>query len=214
MNSVHRVPRANYDRLSRWYDLLSGSSERPARERGIHLLDLQRGERVLEIGCGTGEALAMLASAVGQAGCVAALDLSGGMLRVAKDKLAARAPSKIGLLQGDGLRLPFCADSFDAVFLSFTLELFPIEEIPALLGECKRALKPGGRIGIVALLQTEAPGLMEKIYNRAHRRWPDLIDCRPIPLMAAARNAGFVISEAAEMSMWGLVVGLLIGLKE
>ena len=59
-----------YDRLSRWYDLLAGWSERPARETGLGLLAAKPGETVLEIGFGTGTSLVKLAEAVGAGGRV------------------------------------------------------------------------------------------------------------------------------------------------
>ncbi|MEW5940700.1 MAG: methyltransferase domain-containing protein [Chloroflexota bacterium] len=208
MISDRRATRANYDRLSRWYDLIGGSSERPARERGIEALDIQPGERALEIGCGTGQSLPMLASAAGEAGRVVGLDLSAGMLRVARKRGA-----RIHLAQGDGTRLPFASETFDALFLSFTLELFPPAEIPILLEECRRALRPGGRLGAVSLLQKDAPGWMERAYRWARRRWPRLIDCRPIPLEKLIEEAGWEVSRITSLSMWGLKVGIVVAVN-
>jgi demethylmenaquinone methyltransferase/2-methoxy-6-polyprenyl-1,4-benzoquinol methylase len=214
LNSNRRLTRANYDRLSRWYDFISGSSERPARARGVQKLNIQAGECVLEIGFGTGDALEMCASAAGRDGWVVGVDLSAGMLRVARSKVAMRAFSNVTFVQGDGVCLAFDTGSFDVVFMSFTLELFSVEDISALLAECRRVLKPGGRIGIVSLMQKDTPNWIEILYAWAHRRWPAVIDCRPIPLIEEAQNAGLAIPYAAEMSMWGLAVGILIGLRE
>lgn len=203
------VTRANYDHLSRWYDFISGSSERPMRMRGLHMLDLQRGERVLEVGCGTGEALSALASRAGDAGGVFGLDLSAGMLRRAASKLR-RDASNVSLIQSEAMQLPFADDEFDALFLSFTLELFPAAEIPALLNEFRRVLCLGGRLGIVSLLKTDQPGWMERAYTWAHHRWPAAIDCRPIELQDLLTDAGFHVSRSEELSMWGLEVGCVV----
>lgn len=210
MTTARQTTRANYDRLSRLYDLISGSSERPARLWGLQMLDVQAGERVLEIGCGTGESLSILESATGHAGGVVGLDLSAGMLQVAKSKIQKQKNANVHFLQGDGTCLPLYAGSFDALFMSFTLELFPSGEIPILLQECRRVLRSGGRMGLVSLLKKENPGWMEKTYTWAHRRWPQIIDCRPIPLEQTLTSAGFEISRATEMSMWGLAVGILV----
>lgn len=209
----HRTARNNYDRLSRWYDFISGSSERPARMQGLHMLDVQLGERVLEIGCGTGEALSVLAARAGSAGGVFGLDLSAGMLEAAKRKLKKKSIAKICLIQGDATHLPLGEMSFDAIFLSFTLELFPAPEIPGLLRECRRVLRRGGRLGVVSLLQTDKPGWMELAYNWAHGRWPAIIDCRPIPLENILSGAGFEIFHITEISMWGLAVGMLVAVN-
>lgn len=213
MSTARQSTRANYDRLSRWYDALSGSSERPARMRGMQRLDIQPGERVLEIGCGTGEALSILAAGAGPAGGVLGLDLSAGMLRRAASKLGRDASANIQLMQGDSSHLPFADKSLDALFMSFTLELFADTEIPSLLTECRRVLRPGGRLGVVSLLQKGKPGWMERAYGWAHRRWPIAIDCRPIPLEKVTSNAGFEISHFEEVSMWGLAVGVLVAVN-
>ena len=68
-----------YDTLSRWYDWLA-ASERQHTDAGLSMLAVQLGERVLEIGCGTGRAAAQMAAMGGQ---VTAIDLSWGMLQVA-----------------------------------------------------------------------------------------------------------------------------------
>jgi ubiquinone/menaquinone biosynthesis C-methylase UbiE len=205
-----QTTRANYDRLSRWYDMLSGSSERPARLHGIQMLGIHSGERILEIGCGTGESLAVMSSGTDHAGCVVGLDLSSGMLRVAKRKLVRQSITNAHLLQANGTCLPFGNGIFHAIFMSFTLELFPEMEISNLLRECRKVLRPGGRLGIVSLLQKDEPGWMENTYNWAHRRWPVVIDCRPIPLINLLERSGFIIRDMVEKPMWGLMVGLTV----
>lgn len=207
------LTRIYYDRLSRWYDLLSSSSERPAKLRGLHILDVRPGERILEIGCGTGEVLSMLASSTNPNGMAWGCDISSGMLNAARSKLHPLALPNLLLLQGDARGLPFAPEALDAIFIVFTLELFPSMEIPIVLQECKRVLRPGGRIGIVTLLQTKKPGLMEQLYGRAHHQWPRLIDCRPIPIADIMRRSTLEISHLSVMFMWGLPTGIVLAYK-
>ena len=97
--------------------------------------------------------------------------------------------------------------------MSFTLELLPEAEIPIVLRECRRVLRDGGRLGVVSLLQKDAPNWMERLYVWAHRCFPHAIDCRPIPLQDMVGRAGFENSQFQEMSMWGLAVGILVAAK-
>ena len=78
--------RQNYDRMSRWYDLFA-ASERRFTESGLHILGVKSGDRVLEIGFGTGKSLVALAQRVGNSGLVAGLELSPGMIEVARKRM-------------------------------------------------------------------------------------------------------------------------------
>lgn len=213
-----RQARDAYDLLSRRYDRLAGWSERPSRLAGLRRLAAAEGERVLEVGFGTGQALAELAKAVGVSGKVYGLDLSDGMLEVAKARLWREGlMGSVDLRLGDGAHLPFGESSFDAAFMSFTLELFDTPEIPVALGECLRVLRPAGRLVVVALSREHRgkllPRAFVRLYEWVHDRWPVSVDCRPIYAASEVRQAGFVDIGAEMRSMWGLPVEVVLGRK-
>jgi ubiquinone/menaquinone biosynthesis C-methylase UbiE len=219
-DSIRRVYRtkneaqASYDRLSRWYDLLSGSSESRPRQAGLELLNARPGEHVLDIGPGTGHSLAALARSVGNTGGVQALDLSPGMLAVARARLDKSGDcANVSLTCGDGLRLPYPARAFEAIFSSFNLELFDTPEIPQVLEECRRVLVPGGRMCVVSLSKASKGQAMIKLYEWSHERFPAFVDCRPIYVQPSLEQAGFHILTVKSMLMWGLPVEIVLAQK-
>jgi ubiquinone/menaquinone biosynthesis C-methylase UbiE len=204
----------SYDRMSGIYDLLAGSSEGPLMRVGLEMLGVQPGERVLEIGSGTGKALIELCQQVGERGLVCGLDLSTGMLRVARGNLAkAKLAGRAHLLSGDGAILPLASSTFTAVFISFTLELFDTPEIPMVLSECWRVLHPDGRLGVVAMLNPERAGWIVRLYEWFHEKLPNYVDCRPINANTMIQAAGFDLEKHQVRSMWGLPVELVLGRK-
>jgi ubiquinone/menaquinone biosynthesis C-methylase UbiE len=196
-----------YDRLSRWYDWLAGSEETFNR-RGVEMLELAQGERLLEIGFGTGKTLAGLPLLGLKA---AGVDLSFGMARTARARLRKMGlESRILLNLGDAVRLPFPPGCFDAVFTGFTLELFDTPEIPCVLDEIHRVLREDGRLGIVSLSLPEQPGYMLRVYEWFHRTLPAYVDCRPIPVAALQKQNGFQVCKIECRMMWGLPVEIVM----
>jgi len=206
---------AYYDRLSRVYDLLAGAAEKKCKRVGLELLNAQPGETVLEIGCGTGQCLPDLAQSVRGQGQVTGIDLSQGMLQVTQNRLRnASLPGRIDLCQGNALQLPFASSSVAAVYMSFTLELFPSPQIQVLLKECKRVLRPAGRIGIVSMAKKDRTGPIVRLYEWAHHKWPVYIDCRPIAVHGELDQAGIKIARCVEMSIFGLPVDIVLSIKD
>jgi len=203
--------RANYNRLSHLYDLFA-CCERYFTVTGLRMLAAHPGERVLEIGCGTGHGLVSLAQAVGRTGQVFGIDIAEGMLRLANARIQKSGLADVvSLWLGDARSLPFEAARPDAVFISFTLELFAYAEIPLVLGECRRALRSGGRIGLVSLAKKECHAV--RVYEWFHVRFPMLVDCYPIHLRQSIAAAGFEVEEACEKTMWGLPVEMVVAVS-
>jgi len=203
--------RANYDRRSRHYACLEGRFERSCRDAGVSLLAVSTGETVLEIGSGPGVSLVEFARAARRGGRVVGIDISARMVDVAAQRIAnAGLAGRVDLHVGDASRLPFADDAFDAVFMSFTLELFDTPELDVVLGECRRVLRAGGRLGVVSLALTDPPGLATRIYVWFHRQLPRLIDCRPIPAPDLVQAAGFQDVHSVRRSMWTLPVDVLV----
>jgi demethylmenaquinone methyltransferase/2-methoxy-6-polyprenyl-1,4-benzoquinol methylase len=158
---------------------------------------------VLEVGAGTGHCVETLARAVGEDGLVHAIDLSEGMLRQARERIEKQdLTARVDLRQGDAAKLPYDDGSMDAVFMSFTLELFDTPEIPVVLAECRRVLRPGGRIVVVGMSQGEPGDPLVKLYEWTHQHFPNFVDCRPISVRDTITEAGFVIDDAETVHMW------------
>ena len=203
--------RAFYDKISSVYDLLAEHSEGPVRQIGLDQLALAPGER--EIGYGTGHCLVQMAEAVGPEGKVFGIDLSEGMRARARERVEREHLSDtVELSCGDATHLPYPDGSMDAVFMSFALELFDTPEIPQVLAGCARVLRPGGRIGVVAITKEGKEGFAVEAYEWTHQHFPNLLDCRPIFVRRALEDAGFSIRNATIANMW-VPVEVVVGAK-
>lgn len=206
-----------YDRIASAYDMIAHSSERKSSEKGLAALDVQAGERVLEIGYGTGHALVTLARAAGPEGEVCGVDVSTGMHRVALELLESLDLDQcVDLRVGSVPPLSFGDESLDAVFLSFTLELFPDGVIDEVVGEIFRVLKPGGRCGVVAMAKPRGEAedtSLEKAYVWMHQHFPHIVDCHPIDVEGTLEKGGFQISYSDHDDIWSMPVAIVVGTK-
>ncbi|TWU55825.1 class I SAM-dependent methyltransferase [Rubripirellula reticaptiva] len=203
-----------YDRISHVYDLIADGGEHVAREKGLELLAVQPGESVLEVGFGTGHSVVTLADAVGEHGKVSGIDISPGMRDVAMKRVReADCADRVDLVVQAAPPLPFADDSFDVVTMSFTLELFLLDTIPAVLAECRRVLKPGGRLGVVSMAAVEdgdRESALERTYIWMHTHFPHIVDCQPIPLEKMLQDAGFVMTRHERTDLFTMPVAIAV----
>ena len=146
---------ATHGHLIRWapsYDLvvtlLTLGRSRVMRQRTVDLADLQPGETVLEVGCGTGAVARAARARIGSGGQVLGIDPSAEMIAVARRK-AARERLQIDFRVAGIEALPFPDASVDAALSSLMMHHLPADLKRTGLSEVRRVLKPGGRLVIV-----------------------------------------------------------------
>jgi ubiquinone/menaquinone biosynthesis C-methylase UbiE len=158
---------------------------------------VQPGQRVLDVGCGTGYFARLLARAVGPGGLVVGIDPSPEMIAYAGRK-AGRA-SDCQFQVGTAESLDFPAEHFDVVVSSLVLHHLPEDlRVPALR-EMRRVLRPGGTL-LVAEAQVPRHGLGWRLLARIHRydRMARMVpDLEPL-----AAQAGFAEIRTGEAPPW------------
>ena len=139
----------NYDNLNR---VISLGSDIKWRKKVIKLVANTKPESILDIATGTGD-LAIQFAEKTTAKTIVGLDLSDGMLSVARKKIAGKPiANTIEFIQGDSEALPFSDNSFDAITVSFGIRNF--ENLEKGLSEILRVLK---KDGIFVILETSVP---------------------------------------------------------
>ena len=128
-----------YDKLAKVYDLIFGPTLHPGRIQAIKRMDIQRDERVLEVGVGTGINLSLYP----QDCHVTGIDFSSSMLEKARERVARKDVSA-RLLQMDAADLKFEDDSFDIVYAPYLISVVP--DPVKVAQEMRRVCRPGGRI--------------------------------------------------------------------
>jgi SAM-dependent methyltransferase len=115
---------------------------REVANRSMELLELSVGESVLEVGCGSGVFLPVLAEAVGQSGKVVGLDHASSFVEQACERTRGLSCTQVD--EGDAYVLPYSDESFDAAHCDRVL--MHLDDPSAALREMRRVVRPGGRI--------------------------------------------------------------------
>ena len=153
---IDRNPEGALIRKARLYDALVGvltfGRERRFREAILDLAHLSTGERVLDVGCGTGTLAIGVKRQVGETGVVHGVDASAGMIALASKKAEARGAA-VDFQTAAAQALPFDDSSFDAVLCTMVMHHLPRDQRPQAVAEMGRVLRPGGRLLVVDLAQ-------------------------------------------------------------
>ncbi len=144
----------------KWQAPLSSFS-RGATEVILEAARLRTGMSVLDLASGVGDPALSIAEAVGPSGHVVATDLGPGMIGLAEELARARGLHNIEFRVANAESLPFPDQSFDVVTCRFGVMFFP-DQIKAFR-ECRRVLKPGGRVAFVVWGKRDQPFLTSTI---------------------------------------------------
>jgi len=132
---------ARYDFIARWHDAI-GRLTMTHRRDALCALDVQPGERILDLACGAGANFKGIAARLDSGGFLAGLDYSPGMMGQARRRVSRHRWSHVALSLGDAARLPFADGVFDRVICTYALKVIPLYR--QALDEVLRVLKPGG----------------------------------------------------------------------
>lgn len=185
--AVRAASIAKYRRHAPAYDGTCGPTW-PIREQTVAALQLRPGQRVLDVGCGTGLSLSLLREAVGPEGCVYGVDQSPDMLALAQQRVQAQGWRNIHLLQlaAQDVELP---EPVDALFFHYTHDVLRSRlAVERLLG-CAR---PGARVAIAGI--------------KFFPRW-----AAPLNLWVYFKNHGYNGAPGELRSPWDLITPQLQG---
>jgi ubiquinone/menaquinone biosynthesis C-methylase UbiE len=130
--------------------LVSNALRKPILQKMVRALDLPKGSRGLDAGCGVGLECLLLAEEVGQTGHTTGLDISADMLKKGRSIVEdAGLTGRISFVEGNVTKLPFDDDFFDWAWSCDCVGYGPWEPLP-LLEELGRVIKPGGLLTIAA----------------------------------------------------------------
>lgn len=145
-----------YDRLN---SLISFRSDRRWRDAAVDLLDLHKGDSVLDVCCGTGDFVRSIRRRIGRTAPVIGLDFAVPMLDEARRKTEAEAL----YVSGDALSIPCASEAFDAVTVGWGIR--NVSDIDLIHREIARVLKPGGRFVSVDMALPSKP--LTRLCSRA-----------------------------------------------
>lgn len=214
---------STYDAAADAYDDPANTFWERFGRKTVERIGLRPGARVLDVCCGSGASALPAAEIVGAKGSVLGIDLSEGLLALARKKARARGLANAEFRNGDALELPVEDGSFDAVVCVFGI--FFVPDMTAAVRSLWRAVRPGGKLAVT----TWGPRWFEPgstaFWEAVRAERPDLYKgfnpwdriCEPEVVIELLRSGGAqeieVVAEAAEhpipspKAWWSAVIG-------
>jgi len=190
-----------YAILSPVYDFLFDKVFYPGRVAAIKLLEAKPGDRILEVGVGTGLNLPLYPRDCDVTG----VDISEGMLRKAEERVRTLGMDRARLMVMDGSRLQFPDNSFDRVIATYVISAVP-DPVKTLL-EMRRVCKPSGHLVILNHFKSENPiiGMFEKILAPVCTKIGFDTELKLMPLLERVALAPEQMHRVNLMNGWRLV---------
>jgi len=164
---------AAYRRYARVYDATFGAVFAAGRKRILRDLNRQGGQRILEVGVGTGISL----PGYRRDNTIVGIDISRDMLDIARKRVERRGLTNVeALCEMDAEQLEFPDDSFDIVVAMYVMTVVPHPE--RVMAELRRVCKPGGEIYLLNHVMDDDEGLLQAT-ERKLARFSSRIGWRP-----------------------------------
>ncbi len=142
---------AVYQKIASVYDFTFGPTLHPGRIQAIERMGINSGDRILEVGVGTGINLAMYPK-----GCkITGIDLSGRMLARARERATKKGVRDVRLLEMDAANMTFAENSFDIVYAPYLISVVP--DPVKVAREMWRVCRPGGKVIVLNHFRSPNP---------------------------------------------------------
>ena len=200
MMDYETIKRA-YAILSPVYDFLFDKVFYPGRVAAIDLLEIKPGDRVLEVGVGTGLNLPLYPR-----DCeVTGIDISEGMLRKADERVRTYGMTNTRLMVMDASKLEFPENSFDRVIATYVISAVP-DPVKTLL-EMRRVCKPSGHLVILNHFKSDNPviGMFERLLAPVCTKIGFDTELKLMPLLERVALAPEQLHRVNLMNGWRLV---------
>jgi phosphatidylethanolamine/phosphatidyl-N-methylethanolamine N-methyltransferase len=190
-----------YENIAFFYDWTFGPALHPGRMQALQRMAIKPGDRVLEVGIGTG----INASLYPRDCTVTGVDLSGPMLEKARERVARKGLNNVRLLEMDAADLKFADNTFDIVYAPYVISVVP--DPVAVACEMRRVCRPGGRIVILNHFRSQNTlgAFMERIVSPLTLHIGFTLDLDLPAFLAQAELTPLSIEKVNVPRIWSLV---------
>lgn len=193
----HAAVLAAYSRYANVYDVVFGTVFEPGRRAAVEAVNGWPGQRILEVGVGTGLSLPKYRSDARVVG----IDLSPEMLDKARKRVARQGLSQVEALhEMDAQEMRFADASFDAVVVMYTVSV--VSDLERLFREIRRVCATGG--DIVVVNHFASSGTLAGMVEKAMAPFSSTIGFRPdLKEADLARHAAMAVLEVRKVNAFG-----------